>query len=368
VCELCRHSPDPHNAFRQNAGHAGCGVFKVSTYKDHEAKYHPKVEQARAIHKSLEEQQASEDDRMVRVFMLVYWLASEGLPMLKIYTLAMLIRALDFRSAINCVWNVGRKYVNHMAATEIMMAMAAVLREWINGHARTSRVLGLMIDESTDISNKKVILLYLRFSVYGRYVTMFWAALPVTDGTAEGLHDLIERHFEAMNVPIDKLYSFASDGASVVSSQNKGVAGLLAKRSNPCILCMHCIAHKQALMMKDATSFSAFATWFDKSMSETLNFFCRSVKRVQELESFAVQLELIYTRVLQLATTRWLSRGNCTQRLVAVFAALVAQFRANEDEVLTAAALLAQITSQQFVSSLCLMVGILIFANKLNAQ
>ena len=55
----------------------------------------------------------------------------------------------------------------HMAATEIMMAMAAVLREWINSHARTSRVLGLMIDESTDISNKKVILLYLRFCVYG---------------------------------------------------------------------------------------------------------------------------------------------------------------------------------------------------------
>jgi hypothetical protein len=92
---------------------------------------------------------------MVRVFMLVYWLASEGLPMLKIYTLAMLIRALDFRGAINCVWNVGRKYVNHMAATEIMMAMAAVLREWINGHARTSRVLGLMIDESTDVRTRR---------------------------------------------------------------------------------------------------------------------------------------------------------------------------------------------------------------------
>jgi hypothetical protein len=92
---------------------------------------------------------------MVRVFMLVYWLASEGLPMLKIYTLAMLIRALDFRRAINCVWNVGRKYVNHMAATEIMMAMAAVLREWINGHARTSRVLGLMIDESTDVRTRR---------------------------------------------------------------------------------------------------------------------------------------------------------------------------------------------------------------------
>jgi hypothetical protein len=31
--------------------------------------------------------------------------------MLKIYTLAMLIRQLDFRGAINCVWNVGRRHV-----------------------------------------------------------------------------------------------------------------------------------------------------------------------------------------------------------------------------------------------------------------
>jgi hypothetical protein len=97
VCELCCGSQDPHNAFRRHAGHAGCGSFKASTHKEHEAKYH---------------------------------------------------------GAVNCVWNVGEKYVNHMAATEIIMQMAGVLREWINKHARTSRVLGLMIDESTDISTE----------------------------------------------------------------------------------------------------------------------------------------------------------------------------------------------------------------------
>ena len=69
VCELCCGSQDPHNAFRRNAGHAGCGSFKASTYKEHETKYH---------------------------------------------------------GALNCVWNVGRKYVDHMAATEIIMQMAAV--------------------------------------------------------------------------------------------------------------------------------------------------------------------------------------------------------------------------------------------------
>ena len=103
---------------------------------------------------------------MVRVFNLVYWLASEGLPMLKIYTLAMLIRALDFRGAINCVWNVGRKYVNHMAATEIMMAMAAVLREWINGHARTSSMGQRMGRSGVSFSPSKEML---------KVVTVMWS-------------------------------------------------------------------------------------------------------------------------------------------------------------------------------------------------
>ena len=82
---------------------------------------------------------------MVRVFLLVHWLASEALPMLKIYTLARLISLLQFRDAANYVLNVGNNYVNHMAAKDMTMSMAAVLREWINVRARLSPVLELMI-------------------------------------------------------------------------------------------------------------------------------------------------------------------------------------------------------------------------------
>jgi hypothetical protein len=60
----------------RHAGHAGCGSFKVSTYKEHETKYH---------------------------------------------------------GAVNCVWNVGRNYVNHMAATEIIMH----LQSCVNGSTST---------------------------------------------------------------------------------------------------------------------------------------------------------------------------------------------------------------------------------------
>ena len=91
-------------------------------------------------------------------------------------------------------------------------------------------MLGLMLDESTDQSGKKVLLLYLRFCQAGRFVTKFWAALEVVDASAEGLFHLITKHFDAMEVPFSKLFTYASDGASVVASKLGGLAGLLTQR------------------------------------------------------------------------------------------------------------------------------------------
>ena len=134
----------------------------MDTYKEHERTHHPKVEEVRNIKAAVAQVELLETSRMVRLFLLVYRLPSEALPMLKIYTLARLISLLQFREPANYVLNVGSNYVNHMAAKDMTMSMAAVPREWINVRTRPSHVLGLMIDESTDISNHKVLLLYLR--------------------------------------------------------------------------------------------------------------------------------------------------------------------------------------------------------------
>ena len=95
----------------------------MDTYKEHERTHHPKVEDVRNIKTAVAQAELLETDRMVRVFLLVYWLASEALPMLKIYTLARLISLLQFRDAANYVMNVGKNYVNHMAAKDISMSL-----------------------------------------------------------------------------------------------------------------------------------------------------------------------------------------------------------------------------------------------------
>jgi hypothetical protein len=53
----------------------------------------------------------------------------------------------------------------------------------------------------------------------------FWAALEVVDASAVGFFHLITKHLDAMEVPLSKLFTYASDGASVVASKLGGLAG-----------------------------------------------------------------------------------------------------------------------------------------------
>ena len=78
-------------------------------------------------------------------------------------------------------YSFGDRYTHRNAAKDFVAALASVLRDRINVAARASRVLGLMLGESTDQSGKKVLLLLLRFCQAGRFVTKFWAALEVVD-------------------------------------------------------------------------------------------------------------------------------------------------------------------------------------------
>ena len=52
--------------------------------------------------------------------------------------------------------HLGLKYMGKDAARDFLFCVAVILREWINVQARNSPVLGIMVDESTDVSQKKV--------------------------------------------------------------------------------------------------------------------------------------------------------------------------------------------------------------------
>jgi len=96
-----------------------------------------------------------------------------------------------------------------------------------------------------------------------KFRTFFWAAVYVECRTAQGLFECIEAHCEAMDVPIEKIFFYASDGASVISSDRGGLAGLLRAKS-AVLTTTHCLVHREALGMKDTVEQSEWAQWFDE--------------------------------------------------------------------------------------------------------
>ena len=68
---------------------------------------------------------------------------------------------------------------------------------------------------------------------------------------ADNIYETLNAFIEAHSLPKQKFVSFASDGASVMRSEGRGVSGHLRRNYNPSIFTQHCIAHRQALAAKD---------------------------------------------------------------------------------------------------------------------
>ena len=92
----------------------------------------------------------------IRTIFAVVFLVVEKIALRKLPALAKLIYEMGFKSAEMVHDHLGLKYMGKDAARDFLFCVAVILREWINVQARNSPVLGIMVDESTDVSQKKV--------------------------------------------------------------------------------------------------------------------------------------------------------------------------------------------------------------------
>ena len=155
----------------------------------------------------------------------------------------------------------GKHYKYHVAAREFLMCIADVIRMETIEAARSSPCLGLMVDESTDVSKTGASVMYLRLLYRGYFRTLFWRIVQVVDGSAEGLFNLISTQFEIDGIPKWLLFSFASDGASVMTGDKSGVAVRLVAAFNLFMLTCHCIAHRHALACASAAEGNAICIY-----------------------------------------------------------------------------------------------------------
>ena len=80
----------------------------------------------------------------------------ENKRLLSARSIEVLVFQMGFKTTDDAHDHLGLKYMGKDAARDFLFCLCFIIREWVNLQARNSPMVGIMVDESTDISQKKV--------------------------------------------------------------------------------------------------------------------------------------------------------------------------------------------------------------------
>ncbi|MCO5614863.1 hypothetical protein L7F22_069148 [Adiantum nelumboides] len=153
----------------------------------------------------------------------------------------------------------------------------------------------------------------------------------------------------------------AKDGCSVMTGAENGLVTRFA-REIPHLVGVHCIAHRDALAVKDALSAFPILDIVEKAAKKAYKWVNSSYKRHEEIKELANDFQLSVHELLRMHDVRWLSRGQATKRLVALMPALLHLWMREKCD------LYAYFTSFKVQFFLHLLADVLHYLNNLNKK
>ena len=317
-CSICKQHKKK-NTFASS----GSTNFRRSALVDHGKS----GEHTDALRLSLESKQAAPvfataietaDNAMLSLLKAAYFIAREDLAILKFEELIKLLeRCL-------CPHLPRELYRNRDGCNELIALITQSLESEFNLILKESPYLGIMIDESTDLSVRKNLLLYINsLNSSGNVDTYFAHISEVKQCDAEGLTWHILEYLDQKHVDISRVAGLGSDGASVMTGKHNGVGAIL-KRSNPFMLAMHCVAHKLALASENAASAVPYCNHHRSTLKGLYNFFHTSPKNYSALKDMMDILNDQEVHIQQIHTVRWLTIHRAVEAIRKCFPSLLA--------------------------------------------
>ena len=191
------------------------------------------------------------------------------------------------------------KYTSPQIVAEFLDIMNDLVEEEVLCDVKGSGFYSVMVDESTDVSVLKQLVLYGRAVVKGELKTRF---LDLSDGKAPTIVDAITTYLECVDLNIDDLSSFGSDGASVMTGRHAGVAAM-----NSQIISVHCICHRLALASGQASNQIKYLRQMKEYLLALWKYFHYSPVRSGHLKSIQEIMGSPELKIVKAVDTRWLS-------------------------------------------------------------
>ncbi|KAK5847870.1 hypothetical protein PBY51_016964 [Eleginops maclovinus] len=245
-----------------------------------------------------------EHEAIIGGFKCLYWLVKHEIAHHTNYP-----ALLDLADLLGCEYFAKLKidqrtnYRSHRIVDEMLQILGEVVEEPILEAIKSSKAIGLEIDESTDISVTKQLDLHVRYTdKEGRMFCQFLDLVSIPDGTAITIAEAVKEVIIRKEIPQDRIFGLGTDGAAVMTGRRNGTAKLLTD-SWPGLVSVHCAAHRLALACKDAADGVPYMKIFRKHLQDLHLYFRNSANRTSALKAAASVLGVEDLKVTEVKDT-----------------------------------------------------------------
>ena len=256
-------------------------------------------------------------------------------------------------------------YATRYGGYEFLYAFGKHLVEIQTSNMMCSPYYSLMLDESTDNGLELHLIVYatyLQCGGIGPQRTEYMGLIKILNGKGRTVYEHLKQLLKDRCLEERKLVGLATDGASSMVGNDIGAISLM-RNDIPNLIGVHCIAHREALVIADVSKYFPELMFVEKIANKVYSWANNSSKRTLEIIELLEQMQLVAHRPLQIHNVRWLSRGQVMERLVTIMPAILTIWR---KENLKEWYNKACIYSVQFC--FCMMADVLHFMNMLSLK
>ena len=196
--------------------------------------------------------------------------------------------------------------------------MAEDVEKQLIAHLQVKQ-FALQLDESTLRDNEAILLAYVRFYNEGPKEEVLFARSLTTDTKGETIFNEVATYFQENNIPLKNIIVCATNGAPSMTSRYKGFIAHL-KKAVPEVFCIHCVIHRQHLIAK---KMSARLHDTLTAVIKVLNHIKSNFLRDRLFREFCKQIGEEFERLVLHTEVRWLLKGNCLKRFIALLDSIV---------------------------------------------
>jgi Domain of unknown function (DUF4371) len=198
----------------------------------------------------------------------------------------------------------------YTATTMVEFIGTEMRKKLCNTIIQSGAKIAIIVDESTTVSAKSVLILYLRSYICGKVTTFFLDLIELENSDALSmttyLKSCLKSHGFTENYLAQHLVSICSDGASVMVGSKSGLLTEFS-RQYPRIIRWHCLCHRIELSVGDTLDDIGATNHFKIFMDKLYAVYSQSPKNQRELATCANEMEIQLKKIGKMLSVRWVA-------------------------------------------------------------